>query len=45
MRAYERERVEWLGRRREAPREGPRLVDRTGQPPVWELPRTAGGRS
>jgi hypothetical protein len=35
LRAFERERASWLARRRHSAATGPRLIDRTGQPPSW----------
>jgi len=35
LRAFERERASWLARRRHSTASGPRLIDRTGQPPSW----------
>lgn len=45
LRTFERERVSWRSRRSYGQREGPRLVDRSGQIPEWELPVAAGGGS
>ena len=45
LRTFERERLGWRARRGRAERDGPRLVDRTGQPAEWELPVTASGGS
>jgi hypothetical protein len=43
MRAFEHERAGF--RREERPQEGPRRVDRTGQPPPWALPLAVGAES
>jgi hypothetical protein len=38
LRSFERERLGWLARRRGAEQARGRFVDRTGQPPSWQLP-------
>jgi len=38
LRSFERERLGWLARRRGADQVRARFVDRTGQPPSWQLP-------
>ena len=38
LRSFERERLGWLARRRGADQARGRFVDRTGQPPSWQLP-------
>jgi hypothetical protein len=38
LRSFERERLGWLARRRGADQAQGRFVDRTGQPPSWQLP-------
>jgi hypothetical protein len=41
LRAFERERASWLARRRRSVATGPRLIDRTGQPPSWSTASAA----
>jgi hypothetical protein len=43
MRAFEHERAAF--HREERPREGPRRIDRTGQPPPWALPLAVGAEA
>ena len=38
LRSFERERLGWLARRRGAEQTRARFIDRTGQPPSWQLP-------
>jgi len=37
LRSFERERLGWLARRRSGRRESHGFVDRTGQPPSWQI--------
>jgi hypothetical protein len=39
LRSFERERLSWLAQRRRRDRDERHFVDRTGQPPSWEIER------